>query len=111
MKTTLFGAIGLALLVAVTASLVSPQAAVFAQRPSAYDSTQLIALPVQIDSAHQQITVIDPVKRAMCVYHIDLPSGLVTLKSVRNIFGDLQIDEFNGVSPLPRDIRAQLDRH
>jgi len=50
------------------------------------------------------------VKRAMSVYHIELASGKITLKSVRNIYGDLQIDDFNAEAPLPRDIRAQLER-
>jgi hypothetical protein len=91
-------------------SLFGHESAVFAQRPSVYDPTgELIALPTQVDNGRQQITVIDPIKRVICVYHIDLPSGGITLKSVRNISGDLQIDDFNGTSPLPREVRAQLE--
>jgi hypothetical protein len=45
----------------------------------------------------------------MCIYHVDTPTGTVTLKSARNISGDLQIDEFNAIGPLPRDIRGQLE--
>jgi hypothetical protein len=109
MKTTLFGAVGGALIVVLVGSFFGHESAVFAQRPSVYDSTgELIALPTQVDNGRQQITVIDPIKRVMCVYHVDLPTGGITLKCVRNISGDLQIDDFNGVSPLPREVRAQL---
>jgi hypothetical protein len=110
MKTTLFGMIGGALLVFLAGSFNGRETSVFAEHPSVYDpSSELIALPTQVDNARQQITVIDPNKRVICVYHVDLPTGSVTLKSVRNISGDLQIDDFNGVSPLPRDVRAQLN--
>ncbi|HTQ39520.1 MAG TPA: hypothetical protein VMJ32_10855 [Pirellulales bacterium] len=110
MKTTLFGAVGGALIVGLVWSVLGRETPVFAEHPSVYDpASELIALPTQVDNARQQITVIDPVKRVMCVYHVDLPTGAITLKGVRNISGDLQIDDFNGVNPLPRDVRAQLD--
>jgi hypothetical protein len=110
MKSTLFGAIGGALIALLVGSFFGRESAVFAQRPSVYDPTgELIALPTQVDNGRQQITVIDPTKRVICVYHIDLPTGGITLKSVRNISGDLQIDDFNGTSPLPREVRAQLE--
>jgi hypothetical protein len=111
MKTTLFGMIGGAMLVFLAWSFNGRETSVFAEHPSVYDTaTQLIAVPIQVDNARQQIAVIDPVKREMAVYHIDLPTGVITLKSARNISGDLQIDDFNGVNPLPRDIRAQLNQ-
>jgi len=110
MKTTLFGVVTGAMIAAVVGSLLGHESAVSADRPSVYDPTgQLIALPAQVDNNRQQITVIDPIKRVICVYHIDLPSGGITLKSVRNIAGDLQIDDFNGTSPLPREVRSQLE--
>jgi hypothetical protein len=110
MKTTLFGVVAGAMIAAVVGSLLGHESAVFAERPSVYDPTgQLIALSTQVDNNRQQITVIDPIKRVICVYHIDLPSGGITLKSVRNIAGDLQIDDFNGTSPLPREVRSQLE--
>jgi hypothetical protein len=58
----------------------------------------------------QQITIVDPRSRVMSVYHVDAKSGEIVLKSVRNIHWDLQMIEFNAVSPLPREIRSQIDR-
>jgi hypothetical protein len=110
MKTTLFGVFVGSVVVVLVGLIGGHETAVSADRPSVYEpSSSLIALPVQVDNARQQVTVIDTVKRVICVYHIDLPTGVVTLKSVRNIAGDLQIDDFNGQSPLPREVRAQLD--
>ena len=59
----------------------------------------------------QQLTVIDPQTRAMAVYHVDPATGVVSLKSVRNIQWDLMMSEFNGVGPLPREIRAMVENH
>ncbi len=56
------------------------------------------------------LTVIDPRQQAMGVYHIDLASGKIAPMSVRNIRWDLQMTEFNGVNPLPREIRSQLEQ-
>ncbi len=89
--------------------LVGREAFVFAQRPQVYESTpELIAFPAQIDNTRQQLTVIDPRTHVLSVYHLDLPTGSVTLKSVRNLSWDMQLDEYNGIKPLPREIRAQM---
>lgn len=85
----------------------------FAQRatPSSTPSGGgLIALATQAGEQRQQVTVIDPEKHVLSVYHIDLASGEVVLKSVRNIHWDLQMMEFNGTSPLPREIRSLLEQ-
>jgi hypothetical protein len=70
----------------------------------------LIALATLAGEHRQQITVIDPEKRVMSVYHIDLASGEIVLKSVRKIQWDLQMIEFNGTSPLPREIRSLVEQ-
>jgi len=63
-----------------------------------------------VGDTHQQITLIDPRQRVMCVYHIDRVSGEIALKSVRNIQWDLSMDEFNGQSPSPQEIRTLLQQ-
>jgi hypothetical protein len=57
----------------------------------------------------QQMTVIDPKQRVMGVYHIELNTGKIALRSVRNIHWDLKMTDFNGDSPLPREIQALLE--
>lgn len=73
-------------------------------------ASQLIALTADTDERTQQVVVIDPQKRTMAVYHIDKASGQSTLKSVRQIRWDLEMEEFNGVSPLPREIRSLVEQ-
>jgi hypothetical protein len=46
----------------------------------------------------------------MSVYHIDRQTGEIALRSVRNVAWDLQMEEFNGVSPSPREIRSLLEQ-
>lgn len=71
---------------------------------------QLVALSVEQADGRQQITLIDPRTRVMSVYHIDRASGEISLKSVRNVHWDLQMDEFNSDSPTPREIRSLLEQ-
>jgi hypothetical protein len=55
----------------------------------------------------QQITIVDPKLRTMTVYHVDNKSGVISLKSVRNITWDMQMVEFNATEPTPRELRSQ----
>jgi hypothetical protein len=71
-------------------------------------SVELIALSSDAANGPQQVAVIDPKSRVMSVYHIDHSTGMISLKSVRNIHADLLMDEFNTGNPLPREIRAIL---
>ena len=70
----------------------------------------LLALAATAGEHRQQITVIDPDLRVLGVYHIDMTSGEIVLKSVRNIHWDLQLGVFNGKSPLPREVQALLEQ-
>ena len=71
---------------------------------------ELITLTSPVDDHRQQITVIDPRMRVMSVYHVQRDTGEIALKSVRNIHWDLQMVQFNGVNPLPREIRLLLEQ-
>jgi hypothetical protein len=73
-------------------------------------SEGLMALSSDTADGRQQVTVIESKKRVMSVYHIDHKSGVITLKSVRDISADLMMDEFNTDSPFPREIRAILSK-
>ncbi len=46
----------------------------------------------------------------MSVYHVESATGEIALKSVRRFHWDLQMDEFNGDSPSPREIRALIEQ-
>jgi hypothetical protein len=68
-------------------------------------SSELIALSYDSEG-RQQVTLIDPRTRVMAVYHVDRATGALSLKSVRNVHWDLQIEDFNSANPTPREIRA-----
>jgi hypothetical protein len=69
----------------------------------------LITLMSPAGENRQLLTVVDPRTRAVSVYHVDALNGTLSLKCVRNIHWDLQMVEFNGASPLPREIRSMLE--
>ncbi len=81
-----------------------------AQPPVTRPTGELIALNSDVEQGRQQIVVIDTKSRVMSVYHIEHATGVISLKSVRNIHADLLMDEFNTESPLPKEIRAILDQ-
>ncbi len=107
MKTT---AVGLVVLACLGALAIGQWNAAWAQRGVPGEAgTELITITAASGDKFQQLTVIDPRLRVMSVYHLELATGAITLRSVRNINWDLQLSEFNGVSPLPREIRAMVD--
>jgi hypothetical protein len=89
--------------------VTAPQATPPAVKPLVL-SDGFIALSSDTADGQQQITVIDTKTRVMAVYHAAHQSGVITLKSVRDISADLKLDEFNTNSPVPREIRAILGK-
>lgn len=78
--------------------------------PNIAQSDGVIAFSEKVENKYQQVTVIDPKKRALCVYHISLVDGQIALKSVRNFHWDTQILQWNSASPLPKEIQALLEQ-
>ena len=107
------GSVGLLLVSGLILALWAVRTPASAENPTAHFSQvarsgQLIALSSDNPQGPQQITLIDPHSRVMGVYHVDRATGQITLKSVRRVAWDLKMDQFNGASPLPREIQAML---
>ncbi len=62
---------------------------------------QMIATPLATGT---QVVVLDPSQRCLAVYQVDA-AGNVALKCVRNLAFDLRMEEFNGLPPLPSELR------
>ena len=76
---------------------------------AARSAGELLALSHDAGEGRRQMTLIDPRNRVMAVYHIDDDSGEISLRSVRAFHWDLLMDDFNGVSPSPREIRSLVE--
>jgi hypothetical protein len=72
--------------------------------------SELIVVPTSLGDRIQMLTVVDPRQRVLAVYHIDLSTSKIALKSVRNIQWDLQMPDFNNESPTPKEIRSLLEQ-
>lgn len=110
MRTTVWGSLLVAsLFVAgyVAAVVLAPA---YGQAPAGYPpaASSMIALRCDGPEGAEMLTLIDTHTRVLSVYHVDRASGKVSLKSVRNVYWDLQMEEFNGLSPTPRDIQSLL---
>lgn len=103
-----FGLVGLVLLIVAA---VYPEAS--AQRPVGVAERgqpgELLALSMDVEG-RQQVTVVDPRRQVMAVYHIDRNTGAINLRSVRNVQWDLVMEDFNSGSPTPREIRSIADQ-
>jgi hypothetical protein len=76
--------------------------------PAAITGGELIVVPALAGDKWQILTVIDPRQRVMSVYHVELATGKITLRSVRNIHWDLQLEQMNSDNPSPTDIKSQM---
>ena len=105
--------VGLALLAWAVGFPEQPFSEAQAQRPAgperAGSAADLIALSYDAGGT-QQIAIVDPRTRSLAVYHVDRVTGGLSLKSVRNVTFDLQIEDFNSNSPTPREIRALTEQ-
>ena len=110
MKTIMLGALAGVFVVAAVlfASAENGEAQVNAaavQQPAGLNEG-LLAFSETVGQSYQQVTVIDPRSQTMCVYHIELSSGQIALRSVRKIQWDLRMTDFNGTKPLAGEVKA-----
>lgn len=90
----------------------SPPSA-FAQRftgsePAAAPRDDLIAITGAVTDGQQLILLVDPQRRTLGSYLVNARTGQISLRSVRNIRWDLELEEFNGMEPSPDKIQALL---
>ncbi len=118
MKRAIVGLMVGAGVVTLAVSLLDHRSQVMAQHVVPYSQSspqpiggdELIAVPSPMGEKGQMLTVLDPRQQTMGVYWIEAATGKITLRSVRNIRYDLQMTDFNGDNPLPREIRLQLEQ-
>ena len=114
MKNLLFGALAaVGFLVALVVAFDLGSTA-FGQRGAAYQTpnagAELIVVPATVGEKTQLLTVVDPRSQAMSVYHVDLATGKIALRSVRSLRWDLQMSYMNNENPLPQEIRTLLEQ-
>jgi len=56
------------------------------------------------------ITIVDTEAKRIAMYRQDMTNGDLTLLSVRNIQPDLMLDQYNARSPLPDELRQEIQR-
>jgi hypothetical protein len=113
MKRAILGTLVGVGLVMVAAAMAEQRGELLPQRaavaaPAA--GTELIVVPTALGDKAQMLTVVDPRQHVLTVYHIELATGKIALKSVRNIHWDMQIDHLNTEEPLPQQIRSMWEQ-
>ena len=65
--------------------------------------------PTPVNENVQLIYVVDPVKRALAVYRMEVKSGKLKLEAVRQCKWDLMLTHLNNEKPHPDDIRRMVE--
>jgi len=120
MKRAVLGSLVCVGLVIAAVGAAGQRGEVFAQRltppapatptPPAVAGSELIVVPATLADKAQMLTVVDPRQKVVCVYHIDLATGKIALRSVRKIHWDLQMTYMNNENPLPQEIQSLLEQ-
>ena len=114
MRPVVFGVLVGAGLVAMATGTLGQPVELMAQRAATPQSSaagsEWLAFSSAAGDKGQLITVVDPRQQAVAVYHVDLVSGKIALRSVRNIRWDLQVSHWNNENPLPQEIRALVEQ-
>jgi hypothetical protein len=109
MRNAFLGALAIAGLWMLVAGAAGGRDRVSAAGPATEGVGQeLVTLATPVGEKGQMLTIVDPRTRAICVYHVELATGAIALKSARNIHWDLQMTDYNGVSPLPGELRSMF---
>jgi hypothetical protein len=107
---TLLGVVVVTVAVAEQRGEMHAQHVTAAPVPAMAAGSELIVVPTSLGEKGQMLTVVDPRQRVLCVYHIDLLTGKITLKSVRNIQWDLQVTDLNNEPLRPLEIQSMLEK-
>lgn len=62
-----------------------------------------------LDESRHALLIVDPIQRHVAIYHVDTAAGTLTLKSSRDISGDLRLGDFNAQDPKPATLRKMLE--
>ena len=110
MRHAVFGVVFLAGLLVGTLAIHRPGQMAFAQPALERGKDTMLVTNVPLAGGGQQIVILETEARSLACYHVKGDTGEIELKSVRNVRWDLQMDEFNGVAPRPKEIREQLNQ-
>jgi hypothetical protein len=70
---------------------------------------QMCVRTFPLDESRHVLLIVDPILRHVAIYHVDTVAGTLTLKSSRDISGDLRIGDFNAQDPKPAALRKMLE--
>ena len=103
-------ALGIMLATMFVWTTVGPQPTARAQTAPAAKAGNLQIVKTAAAQGGEYIVVLDPLSHVLASYHVSAENGKITLASIRNIRWDLQLEEYNGNDPKPRDVRALLEK-
>jgi hypothetical protein len=78
-------------------------------RAGEHTAEQICVRTFPLDESRHVLLIVDPILRHVAIYHVDSVAGTLTLKSSRDISGDLRLGDFNAQDPKPAALRKMLE--
>ncbi len=78
----------------------------YAQRADTLPAEGALIALTALAGDRQQVTVIDPQQRSMCVYHVNTATGEISLRSARSLRWDFTMEAYNTGEPAPQELRT-----
>ncbi len=78
-------------------------------RAGEHTAEQMCVRTFPLDETRHVLLIVDPILRHVAIYHVDSVAGTLTLKSARDISGDLRVGDFNAQDPKPAALRKMLE--
>lgn len=97
------------LAIAVGAATLALALAVSPARAGEHTAEQMCVRTFPLDETRHVLLIVDPILRHVAIYHVDSVAGTLTLKSSRDISGDLRLGDFNAQDPKPAALRKMLE--
>lgn len=89
------------------ATLAEPPSPSPPSEPTAAERMWVATFP--LDECRHALLIVDPIQQHVAIYHVDTATGTLTLKSSRDIAGDLRLGDFNAHDPKPATLRKMLE--
>jgi len=92
------------------AGLVLSAPAGLSPMKSAPEPGGVVVATTALPDGSVMVTVLDVAQQRLAMYEADVKRGRLKLLAVRDISADMALTDYNNDPPLPRDIRARVEK-
>ncbi len=73
-------------------------------------ASETVVSTLAIGDAGQRVIIFDKDQSTLAVYEVDMTTGRIALRSVRQVRWDMALEDFNSLPPKPAEVRAMMGK-